>query len=175
MVSGVEVVEFTYATKLKKHVKATEFIENIKSSTRSLDPYLQGSKIVNYTNQNGGITPIETKLNIYKDKMGALIDADKLLDAVENNGQALRIPNFTLGIDDTKVEDLSFYFVSGSLGSIQAKEYDSNIIEVSVSNNVITIKALKEGITNIVLSDGNFTQSISVIVRKVSANGSGWL
>ncbi len=174
-VSGVVALGLSYAAKQKKHFKADEFVKMIKASTSSIESYLVGGKIVNYTDQSGNIIPMETKLDAYRNKMGALIDAAKLLDAVDNGGRAMRVPNYTIKMGTSVNDDLANYFMHGCYDNIEVKVADETVCSVVVAGSKMTISGLKEGSTTATVSASGSIQQITLIVRKESGNGSGWL
>lgn len=173
-VSGVAALGLSYASKLKKHFKAAEFVRMLKESTISIEQYLTGYKTIYYTDQDGIDFPVNTRLDQYQNKMGRLINAVSLLDAVESGGKAMRIPNYTVSVNGTENDDFSKYFIEGTFGAFNAEGYNPEIVKIGMEGSVITIEGLKEGITNVIITSAGISQEITIIVRKGSSNN-GWL
>ena len=78
-VSGVAALGLSYAAKMRRHFKAEEFIELMKSTARDLDSkYANQTKIYHYNHASAGYSTVQMNLNDYRGKMGRLIDAGAL-------------------------------------------------------------------------------------------------
>ena len=83
-VSGVAALGLSYALQQRRHFKAEEFVELMKATSRDLDHYyVDRTKVYNYNHSSAGYSVVQMKLNNYRGKMGTLIDAGALLEAIE--------------------------------------------------------------------------------------------
>ena len=181
-VSAVAALGLSYAAKLKKHFKADEFKKLLLASSTSIESYLAGNKIY-YLEQNTVIDGRDTvimiertkSMTVYKNRMGGLVDANKMLDAIEGNGTQMKIPNYTVGLNNKVTDNLSKYLVEGTFGQFTVSDYDTSVAEITFDGSVINIKPVNTGVTTAKITSGSFSQEITVIVRKSAGNGNGWL
>ncbi len=171
-VSGVVALGLSRAQKLRKHYKAENFMDMVLQSAQSIEELLIGYKSYYlYYDYYGDKTLERVALSRYSGKMGSgAIDARLLLDLVDDQstGAAMKIPNYTVLVGESREDDLSQYFVDG--GSTYSAVADSAAIaSVSMSGSILTIEALSVGSTTVkISSDGGVDQSITVIVREES-------
>ena len=93
-VSGVAALGLSYAVKQRRHFKASEFIELLKASTKSLDSWYGNGKVKTYyrNHLSAGASPTRVELSKYIGKMGAgLVDAGMLLNNIEGSGSDLSL------------------------------------------------------------------------------------
>ncbi len=172
-VSGVVALALSRAYKLKKHFKATDFIDIIKASAAPIDDYFTGIKTYSYYYSGHEDKNLEqVDLSRYVNKMGSgVIDARALLDMVGSDGAgtAMKIPNYTVVLGSERRDDLSQYFVDSSM-TFSATVASSDIATVSLEGSILTVKAVAEGSTTVkITSDGGVDQTITVIVRQSSS------
>ena len=116
-VSGVAALGLSYAVKQRRHFKASEFIELLKASTKSLDSWYGNGKVKTYyrNHLSAGASPTRVELSKYIGKMGAgLVDAGMLLNNIEGSGSDMVVPNIYVAESATSTLDLAYYFVNGS-------------------------------------------------------------
>ena len=115
-VSGVAALGLSYAVKQRRHFKASEFIELLKASTKSLDSWYGNGKVKTYyrNHLSAGASPTRVELSKYIGKMGAgLVDAGMLLNNIEGSGSDMVVPNIYVAESATSTLDLAYYFVNG--------------------------------------------------------------
>lgn len=174
-VSGVAALGLSYAVKMRRHFKAEEFIELMKSTARELDPYyVNQTKIYHYNHSTPGYSTVQMNLNDYRGKMGRLIDAGALLRAIgEGAGSDMRVPNITVAPEKTYTIDLARYFVDGETRTYNVDVADDNIATATLQGSVLTVKGLAIGNTTATIKAGDKEQTIAITVRK--GNGNGWM
>ncbi len=179
-VSGVAALGLSYAAQLRKHFTAAEFRKLIVESVTPIDEYLTGDKkYYHYVTDLGKTYPRILELSQYAGKSGGLVNADKLLAAVENEsaGTAVSFPNIYLGIGEENkvIETPARYFVNGESLTYTLTIENTAIASGKIENGKAVFTGLAEGATpaSIKASNGE-THSFNITVRK-SANGSGWL
>ncbi len=175
-VSGVAALALSRASKLRKHFKAEDFISLIEQSGRNIDDNFFGVKTYClYFNDAGEKNFEKVSLDKYRSKMGTgIIDARRLLDLVsgEEAGAAMRIPNFTIALDQTLQHNIGQYFVQQGM-EFAVSVADSSVATASVDGSIITINGIKVGSTTInITSNSGVDQTITVIVRNTTQS---WL
>jgi subtilisin family serine protease len=186
-VSGVAALGLSYAAKMRRHFKAEEFIELMKSTARDLDSkYANQTKIYHYNHASAGYSTVQMNLNDYRGKMGRLIDAGALLraiDGTDNNGKPagsdMRVPNIAVVPGEVQSIDLVRYFVEGNSVHYIVKCASSTVADaVIVDDTKLMVTGLEPGVTTatIELHDKNSQvltkkQTIAITVRKVGENG----
>ena len=174
-VSGVAALGLSYAVKMRRHFKVSEYIALMKQSVKDIDSHLNGTKIYHKNHTIASAVPTQMNLSSYKGKMGAgLIDAAKLLNNIEGGGSDMKVPNIYVGISSSQI-DLAPYFINGENLSYTCSIADETIANVSVNKSVITVTGVKVGFTTLTVktSDGK-EQTVTVIVRD-GANDNGWM
>lgn len=178
-VSGVAALGLSYAAKLHKHYRAEDFQKLLLNSVRPFtNEMLSGEKSYWYgwASYQDAAPHMALNLSNYRGKIGGLIDAALVLSNIEGdnyNAQPMRVPNVYLGLDATKVIDLSKIY-EANVSATDFNVTDSNVAAVSLQNNKLTIKGTKVGMTkaSVTSSDGK-TQEFVITVRKTT--GSGWM
>lgn len=176
-VSGVAALGLSYALQQRRHFKADEFIELMKSSVKDIySSYYSGYKTYNYGHLNAASPATRMQLSDYREKMGTgLIDAGKLLNAIVGAGSDMKVPNVYVAEGNTNVIDLSFYFVDGENLTYECSIADTSIATVSVEGKKMTVAGVKTGATTLTVKTSNGTeQTVTVTVRN-SANDNGWM
>ena len=177
-VSGVAALGLSYAAKMRRHFKAEEFIELMKSTARDLDSrYVNQTKIYNYNSTSAGYSVVQMNLNDYRGKMGRLVDAGALLRAIQGGaGSDMRVPNITVAPGEVYTLDLARIFVDGETLTYSVSGADETVAVATVDNKAKTliVKANSLGATTATLTAGEKVQTIAITVRK-SGNSGGWL
>ena len=177
-VSGVAALGLSYAVKQRRHFKASEFIELLKASTKSLDSWYGNGKVKTYyrNHLSAGASPTRVELSKYIGKMGAgLVDAGMLLNNIEGSGSDMVVPNIYVAESATSTLDLAYYFVNGETLSYTCTSSDPAIATVTVSGTLMKVSGVKTGAARIVVKVSNGSeQTITVTVRK-KANDNGWM
>lgn len=177
-VSGVAALGLSYAVKQRRHFKASEFIELLKTSTKSLDSWYGNGKVKTYyrNHLSAGASPTRVELSKYIGKMGAgVVDAGMLLNNIEGSGSDMVVPNIYVAESATSTLDLAYYFVNGETLTYTCTSSDPAIATVTVNGTLMKVSGVKTGAARIVVkvSNGN-EQAITVTVRK-KANDNGWM
>ena len=174
-VSGVAALGLSYAVKMRRHFKAEEFIELMKSTARELDPYyVDQTKVYHYNHSTPGYSTVQMNLNDYRGKMGRLIDAGALLRAIGNGaGSEMRVPNITVAPEANYTIDLARYFVNGENLQYNVTGVDENIATAALQGTILFVRGLAEGTTTATIEAGEAKQTIAITVRK--GNGNGWM
>jgi hypothetical protein len=119
-------------------------------------------------------------LNEYRGKMGRLIDAGALLQAIGNGaGSEMHVPNFTVAPGEVQTIDLARYFVEGNSVHYIVKCASSTVADaVIVDDTKLVVTGIEPGVTTatIELHDKNpqvitKKETIAITVRKVGENG----
>ena len=177
-VSGVAALGLSYAVKQRRHFKASEFIELLKASTKSLDSWYGNGKVKTYyrNHLSAGASPTRVELSKYIGKMGAgLVDAGMLLNNIEGSGSDMVVPNIYMAESATSTLDLAYYFVNGETLTYTCTSSDPAIATVTVSGTLMKVSGVKTGAARIVVKVSNGSeQTITVTVRK-KANDNGWM
>ena len=177
-VSGVAALGLSYAVKQRRHFKASEFVELLKSSTKPLDSWYNTGEVKAYYRNHisSGASATRVELSKYVGKMGAgLLDAGMLLNNIEGNGSDMVVPNMYVAEGAASTLNLACYFVNGENLTYTCTSGDTTVASVSVNGTFMTVSGLKTGATRITVKVSNGSgQSITVTVRK-KANDNGWM
>ena len=184
-VSGVAALGLSYAAKMRRHFKAEEFVELMRETSRDiLDSLYRGkTKTYNYNHSSAGYTVVQMNLNDYRGKMGTLIDAGALLQAIGNGaGSDMRVPNVTVAPGEVQTIDLARYFVEGNSVHYIVKLASSTVADaVIVDDTKLVVTGIEPGATTatIELHDKENSkvcgkQTIAITVRK-GGYDNGWM
>lgn len=167
-VSSIVALGLSYAQKLHKHYRWEDFLELVRSSTHTMNPYLSGDKFFyTYFAEYGTSSPSTVNLQKFSGKTGkGYIDADLLMLAVADGGTPMRIPNVRVGVGTTSQKDLSPIFEGGASKTYSATVADTGIATVSFSGSVMKVTGVKNGSTTAHITASGVDQSISIIVRE---------
>ena len=181
-VSGVAALGLSYAVKMRRHFKAEEFVELMRSTAQELDSkYSNKTKIYHYNHASAGYSTVQMNLNDYRGKMGRLIDAGALLRAIGNGaGSDMRVPNVTVAPSEVQTIDLARFFVEGNSVHYIVKCASSTIADAAIVDDTkLVVTGIEPGVTTatIELHDKNNSQvitkqTIAITVRK---GGNGWM
>ena len=177
-VSGVAALGLSYAVKQRRHFKASEFVELLKSSTKPLDSWYNTGEVKAYYRNHisSGASATRVELSKYVGKMGAgLLDAGMLLNNIEGNGSDMVVPNMYVAEGAASTLNLACYFVNGENLTYTCTSGDTTVASVSVNGTFMTVSGVKTGATRITVKVSNGSeQSITVTVRN-KANDNGWM
>ena len=177
-VAGVAALGLSYAVKQRRHFKASEFVELLKSSTKPLDSWYNTGEVKAYYRNHisSGASATRVELSKYVGKMGAgLLDAGMLLNNIEGNGSDMVVPNMYVAEGAASTLNLACYFVNGENLTYTCTSGDTTVASVSVNGTFMTVSGVKTGATRITVKVSNGSeQSITVTVRK-KANDNGWM
>lgn len=181
-VSGVVALGLSYAVKERRHFKADEFVELVKSSVK--DIYAEHDNYPGYTGKKfyylghyQGAAPLKDMvLSAYVGKMGTgLIDAGKLLQSVAGAGKDMKVPNVYVAVDSENTINLAGYFKDGENMTYTCSVADASVATVEVNGTVMKVHGVKAGTTSLsVKTSSGQEQTVVVTVRK-SANDNGWM
>ena len=167
-----------YAVIQRRHFKASEFVELLKSSTKPLDSWYNTGEVKAYYRNHisSGASATRVELSKYVGKMGAgLLDAGMLLNNIEGNGSDMVVPNMYVAEGAASTLNLACYFVNGENLTYTCTSGDTTVASVSVNGTFMTVSGVKTGATRITVKVSNGSeQSITVTVRK-KANDNGWM
>lgn len=174
-VSGVAALGLSYAVKMRRHFKAEEFIELMKSTARDLDSkYTNQTKIYHYNHSSAGYSTVQMNLNDYRGKMGKLIDAGALLRAIgDGAGSDMRVPNVTVAPGETQTIDLAKFFVDGETLDYIVTVAPTTVATAKIVNRTkLTVTGVENGTTTATIEiRGKESQAIAITVRKTGGNG----
>lgn len=176
-VSGVVALGLSYAAKLHRHFRAEDFRKMVLESVSdaSLESYFTDTKLyyMNYP-EFGPVAPMPMEPSTYAGKMGnGLIDAYKLLKAVEGGGVEMKVPNMFVGVEKTTQINYTRYFNGGEGLTFTCQVADASVATMTSGDGVnFTLKGLKQGSTTATVTASNGQkQEFHITVRK----GNGWL
>ena len=186
-VSGVAALGLSYAAKMRRHFKAEEFIELMKSTARDLDSKYAGqTKIYHYNHSSAGYSTVQMNLNDYRGKMGRLIDAGALLRAIDGPGNVdgkpagsdMRVPNIVVAPREKQTIDLVKYFVGGENFDYIVKLASTTVADAAIVDYTkLVVTGLEPGVTTATIevhganSQVVAKQTIAITVRKAGENG----
>lgn len=177
-VSGVVALGLSYAAQQRRHFKAEEFIDLLYSTADEIDSYFTGYKKYTF-NSSYNSNLISVDLTKYRGKMGKLVNAAALLNAIEGAGHEMRIPDFYLAPakgNEEKAEtiDLARFFVGGESKEYACTVANTDIATAVISGTSLTVTGVKEGITTATVTVDGAEHVITITVRK-GANNNGWM
>ena len=175
-VSGVAALGLSYALTQRRHFKAEEFVELMKSTSRSIDHrYVNQTKKYNYNHSSAGYSVVQMNLNDYRGKMGTLIDAGALLEAIKGGaGSDMRVPNITVAPGEVQKIDLAKFFVDGEALIYSVKGLDATVAKAEIYGTMLVVTGVASGATTATITAGENSQTIAITVRK-GGNESGWM
>ena len=174
-VSGVAALGLSYAAKLRRHFKAEEFIELMKSTAVEIDGYFVGNKQSHYNHTSPGFSVTNRDMSEYRGKMGKLVNAGALLRAIEGSGSEMKVPNVYVALEQTTDVDLARYFLDGENLTYSCQLVDSSVATVKVNGTVLSVTGTASGSTMATVKASNGKeQTITITVRK-NAGNNGWM
>ncbi len=173
-VSGVIALGLSYAVEQRRHFRAGEFVELVYNTARDIDGYFTGEKKSYYNHTSPGSAATKTELSKYKGKMGRLVNAAGLLNAIKESGSEMRLPNVYVAPGESTVIDLARFFIDGEALVYSVEVADAGIAEASVTDTYMTVKGVSVGFTVIDVTVDGKVHSIMVTVRNGAGNN-GWM
>ncbi|WP_430812791.1 MULTISPECIES: S8 family serine peptidase [unclassified Carboxylicivirga] len=176
-VSGVVALGLSYAAQLNRHFRADEFRNMVMNavSDATLESYFADTKTyyINYANY-GFTAPMQMQPESYKGQMGAgIINAYKLLKAVEGAGVEMKVPNVLVAVEGLSRINFARYFTGSQGLTFSCRVTDQSVATASTDDQVtFSFSGLMIGSTMVTVkaSDGR-EQTFYITVR----NGDGWL
>ena len=175
-VSGVAALGLSYALQQRRHFKAEEFVELMKSTSRNIDNRYAGqTKTYNYNHASAGYSVVQMNLNEYRGKMGTLVNAGALLQAIKDGaGSDMRVPNVAVAPGEVQEIDLAKFFVGGESLTYSVKGADAAVAKVEINGTMLVVTGVTSGATTATVTAGEKNQTIAITVRK-NGNASGWM
>ena len=169
-VSGVAALGLSYAKQQGRHFTWEEFRDLMYTTAEDIDDYFVGDKLYYMRHASAGATPIIMNLADYRGKMGRLVDAGRLLKAIDGSGHDMRLPNIYLAVEQSVTLPLAKY---GVMGATKAEAENDAVAEVKLADGNLEVRAMGVGQTKVtVTADKEYT--IIVTVREDASNN-GWL
>ena len=177
-VSGVVALGLSYAAQLRRHFTQAEFVELVKNSSDNIDSYFVGAKKF-YKNHTQTSNLVSFDLSKYRNKMGKLINAAALLNAIEGAGRDMKLPDFYLApakgnAAKAQTIDLARYFVGGETKSYTCAVANENIATAAIDGTQMTVTGVATGVTTLTIAVDGVEYVVTVTVRE-NANNNGWM
>lgn len=177
-VSAVVALGLSYATKLRKHFKASQIRELLHDAQNvtPIDSYMKGYKnFCRYVADIGPIQPNQLPLAPFKGEMGAgQVNAVKFLAAIgdEKNGVDMHFPNVLVTVGSVAAYAPAMYFVDGESLTYEITISDTTVATCELKDGKAIFSGLKSGATtaSITASNGE-VHKFNITVRK----SNGWL
>lgn len=176
-VSGVAALGLSYATQLRKHFRAEEFRNLIVNSVSdaSVESYFSSPKtyFVNYL--TFGETSAKQMLPVnYKGNMGSgIVNAAKLLGAIEGAGVQLKVPNMMVSVDGTTKINFAGFFIGGDSNTYSVSVADGSVAAFSSADQVnFILRGVKQGSSKATVTASNGEKQEFVITVR---SGNGWI
>lgn len=173
-VSGVVALGLSYAAQLRRHFTVDEFIALMNDQSDDIEDYFVGEKLTHYNHSSPGSFATKTPLSKYKGKMGKLVNAGKLLKAIEGAGSDMKLPNVYVAPKQEVVMDLSRFFVDGEKLAYTCNVDNDKVAEAVINGTELTVTGIAEGFTLLDITVADKTYTINITVRK-AANNNGWM
>ena len=106
--------------------------------------------------------------------MGKLVNAGKLLKAIEGAGSDMKLPNVYVAPKQEVVMDLSRFFVDGEKLAYTCNVDNDKVAEAVINGTELTVTGIAEGFTLLDITVADKTYTINITVRK-AANNNGWM
>ena len=169
-VSGVAALGLAYAKQQGRHFTWEEFRDLMYASAEDIDTHFTGEKLYYMRHESAGATPIKMNLADYRGKMGRLVDAGALLNAIDGSGRYMRLPNIWLAPGEKVTIPLSDY---GIVDVTVVTVKDPTIATAKSINGNLEVVAKSVGQTEITV--GAAEKHTAVITVREGASDNGWL
>lgn len=173
-VSGVVALGLSYAAQLRRHFTAEEFIDLMNKQSDDIEEYFVGEKLTHYNHSSPGSFATKTPLSKYKGKMGKLVNAGKLLKAIEGAGSDMKLPNIYVAPSQEAVIELSRFFIDGDKLTYTSSVDNEKIAKAVINGTEMTVTGIAEGFTLLNVTVADKTYIINITVRN-AANNNGWM
>ncbi|MBS5412477.1 MAG: S8 family serine peptidase [Bacteroides thetaiotaomicron] len=178
-VSGVAALGLSYAVKLRRHFKASEFISLLKESVKPVDTWYGGGRKKTYyrNHTSPGASPAQLELSKYIGKMGTgVANAALLLNNIEGYGTEMKVPNVYIAENVTSTVNLAYYFTDGETLTYTCTSSDTGIATVMVDNaTLMKVTGVTTGTARITVKASNGTEQIITVTVRRTANDNGWM
>ena len=173
-VSGVVALGLSYAAQLRRHFTAEEFIELMKEQSDDIETYFEGEKLTHFNHSSPGSYATKTPLSKYKGKMGKLVNAGKLLRAIEGAGRDMKLPNVYVAPQQEVTIELSRFFVDGDKLEYTCEVNNKSVATAVVSGTKLTVTGVTGGFALLTVYVNGASHIVNVTVRE-DANNNGWM
>lgn len=173
-VSGVVALGLSYAAQLRRHFTAEEFIDLMNKQSDDIEEYFVGEKLTHYNHSSPGSFATKTPLSKYRGKMGKLVNAGKLLKAIEGAGSDMKLPNIYVAPNQEVVIELSRFFIDGDKLTYTSSVDNAEIAKSVINGTEMTVTGVAEGFTLLNVTVADKTYTINITVRN-AANNNGWM
>ena len=173
-VSGVVALGLSYAAQLRRHFTAEEFIDLMNKQSDDIEEYFVGEKLTHYNHSSPGSFATKTPLSKYRGKMGKLVNAGKLLKAIEGAGSDMKLPNIYVAPSQEAVIELSRFFIDGDKLTYTSSVDNAEIAKAVINGTEMTVTGVAEGFTLLNVTVADKTYTINITVRN-AANNNGWM
>lgn len=173
-VSGVVALGLSYAAQLRRHFTAEEFIDLMNEQSDDIEEYFVGEKLTHYNHSSPGSFATKTPLSKYRGKMGKLVNAGKLLKAIEGAGSDMKLPNIYVAPNQEVVIELSRFFIDGDKLTYTSSVDNAEIAKSVINGTEMTVTGVAEGFTLLNVTVADKTYTINITVRN-AANNNGWM
>lgn len=173
-VSGVVALGLSYAAQLRRHFTAEEFIDLMNKQSDDIEEYFVGEKLTHYNHSSPGSFATKTPLSKYRGKMGKLVNAGKLLKAIEGAGSDMKLPNIYVAPNQEVVIELSRFFIDGDKLTYTSSVDNEKIAKAVINGTEMTVTGVAEGFTLLNVTVADKTYTINITVRN-AANNNGWM
>jgi hypothetical protein len=146
----------------------------MNEQSEDIEKYFVGDKLTHYNHSSPGSFATKTPLSKYKGKMGKLVNAGKLLRAIENAGSEMKLPNIYVAPNTEVVIDLSRFFRDGETLEYAINVEDKAVATAKIEGTILTVTGVAEGFTLLNIMVGGTEHTVNVTVRS-SANNNGWM
>ncbi len=180
-VSGVAALGLSYAFQQRRHFTAQEFIDLMRSTATSLEDkwevfHPSGIKLYYYNHSGEGATATQLELSQYRGKMGMLVDAGALLDAIDGGaGNEMKVPNIYLAPEKEVRMDVARYFADGETLTYTCTSDNASVATVAVNGTQVIVKGVAAGIVTATLTVSNGKTQTFVITVRENAGDNGWM
>ena len=173
-VSGVVALGLSYASQLRRHFTAEEFIELMNKQSDDIEKYFEGEKLTHFNHSSPGSYATKTPLSKYKGKMGKLVNAGKLLKAIEGAGRDMKLPNVYVAPQQEVTIELSRFFVDGDKLEYICEINNKGVATAVVSGTKLTVTGVAGGFALLTVYVDGASHIVNVTVRE-DANNNGWM
>ena len=173
-VSGVVALGLSYAAQLRRHFTAEEFIELMNKQSDDIEKYFEGEKLTHFNHSSPGSYATKTPLSKYKGKMGKLVNAGKLLKAIEGAGRDMKLPNVYVAPQQEVTIELSRFFVDGDKLEYTCEVNNKSVAAAVVSGTKLTVTGVTGGFALLTVYVNGASHIVNVTVRE-DANNNGWM
>jgi N-acyl-L-homoserine lactone synthetase len=106
--------------------------------------------------------------------MGKLVNAGKLLKAIEGAGSDMKLPNIYVAPSQEAVIELSRFFIDGDKLTYTSSVDNAEIAKSVINGTEMTVTGVAEGFTLLNVTVADKTYTINITVRN-AANNNGWM